>query len=260
MINIALVSIYFVVIFRYRFTRFLFGIANFYTFILIPLLHLPSHSFSFHHFPIVQMSVHSFVSSSSTAYEPKVLMSQAIKVASLFELSDGYLQKAVDSYISQANESLAVDSERGIPMIPSYVSCTPSGKKGRADCLWLGRHKLSCVFGQAWWKQHIWDCARQNPSPCRDYVQHFGKLYHLPGRPHWNLFAENSSWSSCQSQSRLKEMLRVGFTFRFHWRNPVPTAELWFAGLKGTISRKRSARTCRKYYRKSWMLGIWTYL
>lgn len=216
MINIALVSIYFVVIFRYRFTRFLFGIANFYTFILIPLLHLPSHSFSFHHFPIVQMSVHSFVSSSSTAYEPKVLMSQAIKVASLFELSDGYLQKAVDSYISQANESLAVDSERGIPMIPSYVSCTPSGKeKGVLIAFDLGGTNFrvcSVKLGGNSTYEIVQDKTQVPVEIMSSTLESF--ITYLAD--HIETFLQKTHPDHlAKAKAGSKEMLRVGFTFSF---------------------------------------------
>lgn len=87
------------------------------------------------------MSAHSnhSVSSAQTAVESDLLLQKAREIASQFEIPEGYLQKAVDAYIAQAADSLNQDLERGIPMIPSYVSRAPTGdEKGVLIALDLG--------------------------------------------------------------------------------------------------------------------------
>lgn len=57
------------------------------------------------------------------------LQKEAERIAAQFELPEGYLQNAVDEFISQASRDLAKSSERGMSMIPTYVSRLPTGKE-----------------------------------------------------------------------------------------------------------------------------------
>lgn len=74
------------------------------------------------------MSSHS-ASSDRTVVDTVPLAQKAKEVADLFNLPEGYLQKAVDEYIAQSVEGLASDSSRTMPMIPSYVSHSPTGNE-----------------------------------------------------------------------------------------------------------------------------------
>lgn len=57
------------------------------------------------------------------------LENETKRIVSEFKLPGGYLQKAVDEYISQASRDLAKSSERGMSMIPTFVSRVPTGKE-----------------------------------------------------------------------------------------------------------------------------------
>lgn len=161
------------------------------------------------------MSGHSFVSS-STSCEPESLMGQARKVARLFELPDGYLQKAVDAYIAQANESLAVDSERGIPMIPSYVSRKPSGKeKGVLIAFDLGGTNFrvcSVKLGGDSTYEIVQDKTQVPVEIMSSTLESF--INYLAD--HIEKFLQKTHPEHvAKAKAGSKEVLRVGFTFSF---------------------------------------------
>lgn len=50
-------------------------------------------------------------------------------IASQFIVPDGWLQTAVDHFIKQTKEGLAQQTDRGLPMIPAFVTSVPTGEE-----------------------------------------------------------------------------------------------------------------------------------
>lgn len=57
------------------------------------------------------------------------ITAKAQEIASTFELAEGWLPKAVDYFSQQTKEGLAAQTDRGMPMIPTFVTGVPTGKE-----------------------------------------------------------------------------------------------------------------------------------
>lgn len=142
---------------------------------------------------------------------------KASEIADLFVLENGFLQKAVDQYNIQALEGLAKHTERGLPMIPSYVSDTPTGKEvGTFLALDLGGTNFrvcsvelhgNSTYSIVQKKTTVPDSIMKSTlhefiNYLADRVQEFLNEYHA------------SFLQECKKDSSHKP-LKVGFTFSF---------------------------------------------
>lgn len=67
------------------------------------------------------------------------LTQQSEKIASLFEIPAAWLPHAVDEFVKQTREGLAHQTDRGMPMIPAFVTGVPNGtEKGTFLAIDLG--------------------------------------------------------------------------------------------------------------------------
>lgn len=142
------------------------------------------------------------------------IVEKATKIAKEFELPEGFVKKAVDVFIKQADESLEKQTLRGLPMIPSYVSGIPKGtEKGVFLAIDLGGTNFrvcsvtlngDSTFDIIQSKKPIPDSLMKSTSA--EFISHLGDRIQE--------FIETHCCDTMQHEGG-SDILKMGYTFSF---------------------------------------------
>ncbi|KAF5096039.1 hypothetical protein D0Z00_002912 [Geotrichum galactomycetum] len=146
------------------------------------------------------------------------IIEKAQNIANEFVLSEGFLDKAVEQFVEQTKAGLEKQTDRGMPMIPAFVTSIPSGKeKGTFLAIDLGGTNFrvcsvtlngDSTFSIIQEKEAIPDSLMKSTSKL--FVSHLVDRIEKFLRQHHCDTVE----LACEQDSTVKEF-KLGFTFSF---------------------------------------------
>lgn len=158
------------------------------------------------------------------------LLSKAQAIAAEFEMSDEQLNKCVEHFRKQVKEGLAQSTDRGLPMIPTFVTSIPDGtEKGTFLAVDLGGTNLRVcsveLHGDSTYtiKQEKW------PIPHEIMVGSVDTFWELLADHIYEFLATHHDNVVCEDLPDRANVIKMGFTFSF----PVTQTAL----NKGTLLR-----------------------